>query len=149
MKWSFNYRPQRSCGQGYVFTRVCDSVHGGGVSAPPPGWQGEPPPGKENHHPPGQGDPATHPPRQGEPPRQGDPPSREKPPLAGRTPGQGDPPAIRSMSGRYASYWNAFNSICCCLILRLISLYLLMSKQELSVSTPFGSFNFIDIQIRL
>ena len=24
------YRPQRSCGQGYVFTRVCDSVHGGG-----------------------------------------------------------------------------------------------------------------------
>ena len=25
------YRPQRSCGQGYVFTRVCDSVHRGGV----------------------------------------------------------------------------------------------------------------------
>ena len=25
------YRPQRSFGQGYVFTRVCDSVHGGGV----------------------------------------------------------------------------------------------------------------------
>ena len=24
------YRPQRSCGQGYVFTRVCDSAHGGG-----------------------------------------------------------------------------------------------------------------------
>ena len=24
------YRPQRSCGQGYVFTRVCDSVNGGG-----------------------------------------------------------------------------------------------------------------------
>ena len=24
------YRPQRSC-EGYVFTRVCDSVHGGGV----------------------------------------------------------------------------------------------------------------------
>ena len=23
-----HYRPQRSCGQGYVFTRVCDSVHG-------------------------------------------------------------------------------------------------------------------------
>ena len=23
------YRPQRSCGQGYVFTRVCDSVHRG------------------------------------------------------------------------------------------------------------------------
>ena len=26
------YRPQRSCGQGYVFTRVCDSVHRGGGS---------------------------------------------------------------------------------------------------------------------
>ena len=25
------YRPQRSCGQGYVFTRVRDSVHGGGI----------------------------------------------------------------------------------------------------------------------
>ena len=28
-----NYRPQRSCGQGYVFTRVCDSVHGGAIPA--------------------------------------------------------------------------------------------------------------------
>ena len=135
-----------------MFLHVCVILFMGGVSLLPAGLAGRtPPPGKENHHPPGQGDPATHPPplRQGEPPRQEDPPSREKPPLAGRTPGQGDPPAIRSMSGRYASYWNAFNSICCCLILRLISLYLLMSKQELSVSTPFGSFNFIDIQIRL
>ena len=26
-----NYWSQRSCGQGYVFTRVCDSVHGGSV----------------------------------------------------------------------------------------------------------------------
>ena len=25
------YRPQRSCGQGYVFTCVCDSVHRGGL----------------------------------------------------------------------------------------------------------------------
>ena len=31
---SDNYRPQRSCGQGNVFTRVCHSVHRGvGVSA--------------------------------------------------------------------------------------------------------------------
>ena len=35
------YRPQRSCGQGYVFTHVCDSVNGG-VSR-----QGDPP-GREN-----------------------------------------------------------------------------------------------------
>ena len=27
------YRPQRSC-EGYVFTRVCDSVHGGGGAIP-------------------------------------------------------------------------------------------------------------------
>ena len=46
------YRPQRSCGQGNVFTGVCDSVHRGG------------------------------------------------PPEAGS--------GIRSMSGRYASCWNAF-----------------------------------------
>ena len=29
------YRPQRSWGQGYVFTRVCDSIHRGGCLAPP------------------------------------------------------------------------------------------------------------------
>ena len=28
------YQPQRSCGQGYVFTRVCDSVQGGGCAIP-------------------------------------------------------------------------------------------------------------------
>ena len=28
------YRPQRRLGQGYVFTRVCDSVHRGGVVIP-------------------------------------------------------------------------------------------------------------------
>ena len=38
------YRPQRSCGQDYVFTRVCDSVNGGGgwVSASMLGYH--PPP---------------------------------------------------------------------------------------------------------
>ena len=43
----YNYRPQRSCGQGYVFTRVCDSVHGGGGvlrALPPPPGPGRPPP---------------------------------------------------------------------------------------------------------
>ena len=29
--YSDHYQPQQSCGQGYVFTRVCDSVHRGGV----------------------------------------------------------------------------------------------------------------------
>ena len=72
------YRPQRSCGQGYVFTRVCDCVHmrvstsvHAGIPArtPPP-----PPPPLGSTHP---------------PPREAD-------------------SGIRSMSGRYASYWNAF-----------------------------------------
>ena len=111
------YRPQRSCGQGYVFTRVCDSVHRGGL------WQGEPPPppgretplGRENppgretpplarRHPPGQGDTPL-----GRRPPQGDtPPGKEAPspsPPGRETP---PPPGIRSMNGRYASYWNAF-----------------------------------------
>ena len=95
-------------GQSKVFTGVCDSVHRGegGLrqGEPPqqgdPPWQGEPPPGKENppsmETPPGKENP---PPGQGEPPQQGDPPGKETP-----------PPSIRSMSGRYASYWNAFLS---------------------------------------
>ena len=71
------YRPQRSCGQGYVFTRVCDSVHKGGGS-----------PGRENP-----------PPRQGRTP----PPHRTREtPRAGRTPldqetppGRENPPPTR------------------------------------------------------
>ena len=58
----FNYRPQQSCGQGYVFTRVCDSVHRGvstsvhaplGADTPPeqtPPSEQTPPPG--SRHPP-------------------------------------------------------------------------------------------------
>ena len=44
------YRPQRSCGRGYVFTGVCHSVNGGGVSASvhagiphPSPWEQTPP----------------------------------------------------------------------------------------------------------
>ena len=57
------YRPQRSCGQGYVFTRVCDSVNRGQSAS---AHAGIPPPTQEAD------------------------------------------PGIRSMSSRYASYWNAF-----------------------------------------
>ena len=82
------YRPQRSCGQGYVFTRVCDSVHSGGMGGSPgretPPLQGEPPLG-------------SRPPGQGEPPRADTPP----------TPREADC-SIWSMSDWYASYWNAF-----------------------------------------
>ena len=88
----FFYKPQRSCGQGYVFTCVCDSVHRRGVclsacwdttppeQTPPPPEQT--PPGSRHHHPQGR---HPHPPR-------------SRPPT----------PGIRSMNGRYASYWNAF-----------------------------------------
>ena len=68
------YRPQRSCGQGYVFTRVCDSVNGG-VSRDPPG-PGRTPPDQEE---PPRG-PGSPPRDQGEPPRD----QADTPPL-GRT----------------------------------------------------------------
>ena len=80
---SYYYRPQRSCGQGYVFTRVCDSVNRGGLRRTPPGDQGEPPPD------------------QGEPPQdQGEPPWTRQTPLPGprRTPpspGRPPPPPRR------------------------------------------------------
>ena len=70
----------------------------------------ENPPGREiapGVRPPQQGDPLAR-----SPPGRETPPSRENPlPLAGRTPlppAGRIPPGIRSMSGRYASYWNAF-----------------------------------------
>ena len=73
------YRSQRSCDQGYIFTRVCDSVHRGGLRA------GRTPPGPGRHPlSPDQADP----PRQGEPPPdQADtPPRTRQTPRAGRTP---------------------------------------------------------------
>ena len=101
------YRPQRSCGQGYVFTRVCDSVHRGGSpenpprtrqTPPPPPRQGEPPQTRQT--PPGPGRPPgtrQTPPGRENPPDQADPPgTRQTPPLgprrtppAGRTPPPG------------------------------------------------------------
>ena len=119
------YRPQRSCGQGYVFTRVCDSVNGG-VSGEPPQDQADPP-------------------ARGEPPRdQADTPlGPRRPPGPGRPlpPGPGRPPRTRqtlprpreedcsilSMSGRYASYWNAFLFS---LIFLLILIYLIFTVHD-------------------
>ena len=40
------YRPQRSCGQGHIFTPVCHSVHRGGLPQCMLGYQ--PPPGKRS-----------------------------------------------------------------------------------------------------
>ena len=104
------YRPQRSCGQGNVFTGVCLSTGRGGCL--PQCMLG-------CHTPPGPGRPPWDqgdPPGPGRPPwDQADPPgTRQTPPGPGRTPqDQADTPpeadsSIRSTSGRYASYWNAF-----------------------------------------
>ena len=89
------YRPQRSCGQGNIFAPVCHSVHGGGL---PQCMLGCHPPGSRDATP---GSRHPHPPRSRHPPEQ-TPPAADTPPEADS--------GIRSMSGRYVSYWNAFLS---------------------------------------
>ena len=88
------YRPQRSCGQGNIFTPVCHSVHRGGVCLSAC-WDATP---RSRHHPPGL---CTLPSRLRTPPRTTYPPGLRTPPRAADS-------SIRSTSGRYASYWNAF-----------------------------------------
>ena len=107
-------------GQGNVFTGVCDSVHRGGEGvclsacwdARPP-WSRPTPP--DRAHPPRPDTPRTR-----HPPSRHTPRTRHTPPDQAHTPGPGTPPpgannppreadaSIRSMSGRYASYWSAF-----------------------------------------
>ena len=72
--------PATKLGQGYVFTGVCDSVHGGGL----PQCMG-----CHTY-------PRTTPPR-------ADTPREQTPPPGADTP----PQEIWSMRGQYASYWNA------------------------------------------
>ena len=92
--------PATKLGQGYVFTRVCDSVHRLG------GY-----PSMHRGRPPSKADPlARRPPWQGDPP-----PWQGRRPWQGRPPGKAEPPPplrsacweIRSTNGRYASYCNA------------------------------------------
>ena len=76
-----------------------------------PPWQGEPPPPPGRENPPGPGRTPRareNPLRRGRTPQQGESPCRENPPWAGRTPPQEADSSIRSTSGLYASYWNAF-----------------------------------------
>ena len=56
---NINYRPQTKLREGYVFTRVCDSVHRGGVYHTPPGQTPS-----LGRHPPGQTPPGRHTPGQ-------------------------------------------------------------------------------------
>ena len=75
----------------------------------PPGMENPPGPGKHHppepgrhHHPPGmENPPGWRPPRNGDPPEWRTPPGMETPPREADS-------SIRSTSGRYASYWNAF-----------------------------------------
>ena len=96
--WSSCYRPQRSCGQGNVFTGVCLSTGGEGVclsacwdaipprpSRHPPGTRQTPPgpgrpPPRTRQTPPG---PGRHPPGTRHPPGPGRPPPRKQTPAYG------------------------------------------------------------------
>ena len=73
------YRPQRSCGQGYVFTRVCDSVNRG-VSASV--HAGIPPRSRSpgSRPPQRQTPPVSRPPRKQTPPKEDTPPTRSRHP---------------------------------------------------------------------
>ena len=89
-----------------MFLQVCVCPQGGRVSAsvhagmPDPPDQADPP--GTGRHPPG---PGRHPPDQADTPGPGRPPT---PPRNRQTPPQEEDSSIRSTSGRYASYWNAF-----------------------------------------
>ena len=113
--FSLYYRPQQSCGQGNIFPPVCHSVHGGGVSASVHAGIPHPP----SRHPLGAGTPLEQtPPQNRHPSWELAPPWSSTPweqtPPGADTPPEQTPPlreadsGIRSMSGRYASYWNAF-----------------------------------------
>ena len=97
IKWrKYFYRPQRSCGQGNIFAPVCHSVYRGG------GWW------YLTRH-------------WGRHPRQ----TRHPLPLEQTPPLQEPDSGIRSTSGRYASYWNAF-----------LFIYALMHLSTLKPSNP-------------
>ena len=99
-----HYRPQRSCGQGNIFTPVCHSVHGGGggfcLNAC---WDTTPP---DQADPPRSDITTTTTPSP--PPGTRQTPPDQTPPGTWQTPPPETDSSIRSTSGRYASYWNAF-----------------------------------------
>ena len=97
-----------------MFLHVSVILLTGGLRAGPP-WQGEPPRTRQTP-PPDQADPpgADTPPGPGRPPSldQAESPGSRHPPGPGRQPPWEQDCSIRSMSGRYAYYWNAFLSTC-------------------------------------
>ena len=90
-KGHFYYRPQRSCGQGNVVTRVCHSVHRG-VSASV--HAGIPPPEADT--------PGSRHPLEADPPKADIPPKADKPPTPkSRHPPEADPPTPRKQTRAY------------------------------------------------
>ena len=90
-------------GQGNVFTGVYDSVHIGGLPQymlgyPPPPEQTPPPQSRGSRSPPEQTPPGSRHPL----------PPDQTHPSGSRPPQREADSGIRSTSGRYASYWNAF-----------------------------------------
>ena len=85
-------------GQGNIFRSVCQEfcARGGGYLVWSRGVYLADPPPRIRY---------TAPLRPGTPPP---PQTRYTPPRPGTPPGPGPPPQIRTTSGRYASYWNAF-----------------------------------------
>ena len=125
------YRPQRSCGQGNIFTPVCHSfcspggggwgsasVHAG-IPPPPPRPDTTPRTRHQHHHPPHQTR-HHHPPGSRHPPGPDTHPREQTPtPPGADTPLREADSSIRSTSGRYASYWNAF-LLCVCYLYSLL-----------------------------
>ena len=81
------YRPQRSCGQGNIFTPVCHSVHGGGGMSEADTPPGSDPPGQTH---PGSDTPPVSTPPPGQMPPLGQIPQVRHPP--GQTPLGQTPP---------------------------------------------------------
>ena len=81
--------PATKLGQGYIFTGVCDSVHGGGGVCLSASWDTTPP----TRHPPGNRHTHPHPGT--------DTPPRSRPPGSRNPPGSRHPPVILFMGGVY------------------------------------------------
>ena len=91
------FPPATKLGQGYVFTRVCDSVRGVCSVAC---WDTQPS-GTRGRHPREQTPPMSRPSQEQKPPPRDQAPPRSRPPQCSACWER------RATSGRYASYWNA------------------------------------------
>ena len=95
------YRPQRSCGQCYIFTPVCHSVHGGGSASVHAGIPTNPeqtPPGSRSPN-------QTSPPGADTPPLRADTPLEQTPPPGKQTPAYGIRAAGTHPTGMHSCHY--------------------------------------------